>query len=112
MYMLLLELFKCSISDPPHLDDVTVTTGKNTISIHINGLDLLFPNFYGVTWTRNGERIYSTERKYFGISSLSNCITIRSPSQEDRGTYTCTVHAGTNFSRSVTLGKIYYTRTP
>lgn len=101
------ELFKCYISDPPHLDDITVTTGKDTITLQVNCIELLFPHFHDTRWEKNDEKIDLTKRKFSGRGTFLEYLTIRSPNEEDRGTYTCKFIGGLRtLSRPVTLGKI------
>lgn len=58
-------------------------------------------------WTKNGLKITMNE-KYTGGDLDDDCLTIKSPTTNDRGIYCCTVsNAVGSGSQEVKLGNIY-----
>uniref|UniRef100_A0A8W8J3T1 DZIP3-like HEPN domain-containing protein n=1 Tax=Magallana gigas TaxID=29159 RepID=A0A8W8J3T1_MAGGI len=62
------------------------------------------PQVYQEEWTKNREAIERTNFKYLGGQLYSNYFTIKSPTLDDKGTYSCTVtNAVGSASKDVTF---------
>lgn len=64
-----------------------------------------FPFVKELRWTKNTLMLDLSNDKYRGGGLADNCITIKNPSEEDKGEYTCTVsNAVGSVSKIVKLG--------
>lgn len=58
-------------------------------------------------WTKNGLKLNLMNEKYLGGGLNDGCLTIKSPTTNDQGTYCCTVsNAVGSESQEVKLGNI------
>lgn len=92
------------------MNDLRVTTGDEGITIHYS-YEVLeqSPEVKLINWRKNGEPLDRKSEKYIGGSLNENCFTITSPTDADRGTYSCTItNAVGSVSKAVKLGKFYY----
>lgn len=66
------------------------------------------PQVYQEEWTKNREALNRTPFKYLGGQLYSNYFTIKSPTLDDKGTYSCTVtNAVGSASKDVKFGNNY-----
>lgn len=91
----------------PFLNDLEVTTEDEGIIIHYSfGVSENSPQVQDITWSKNGYPMYIRYDKFMGGSLHDGCLIIKSPSEDDKGKYSCRV---TNVVGSVTkdivLGK-------
>lgn len=60
-------------------------------------------------WSKNGEKLDNNSKKYTGGSVQDSCFTIKSPTNDDRGNYSCKVtNAVGSVSTTISLGNIYF----
>lgn len=94
------------------MNDLRVTTGDEGITIHYSYEVLEHsPEVIHIYWCKNGEPLFRRSKKYIGGSLNENCFTITSPTDEDRGKYSCTIiNVVGSVSKEVIFGKfiIYY----
>lgn len=61
-----------------------------------------------IKWTKDGEELDHVTKKYCGGRLSDGVFTITSPSNEDQGTYSCTVtNAVGSASKHAKFGNIY-----
>lgn len=91
----------------PILNDLRVTTGDEGIAVHYSYKVLeQSPEVKHINWCKNGEPLDRKSEKYIGGSLNENSFTITSPTDEDRGEYSCTItNAVGSISKVVILGK-------
>lgn len=81
-----------ALGELPILNDLKVTTGDEGINIHYNYEVLKeSPEVKHIKWCKNKETLDKKSGKYTGGSLNDNCFTITSPTEEDRGKYSCTI---------------------
>lgn len=87
----------------PYLNDLAVTTGDEGIIIHyeISGHS---PEVQRIDWKKNGQALNTNVCKYIGGSINDSSLTIRLPTEEDKGQYTCIItNAVDSVSKDVML---------
>lgn len=91
------------------MNDLKVTTGDEGITIHYSYKVLKqSPKVKHINWCKNGKLLESQNEKYIGGSLNENCLTITSPTDEDRGKYSCTItNALGSVSKVVIFGKFH-----
>nr|XP_034324490.1 uncharacterized protein LOC117689028 isoform X4 [Crassostrea gigas] len=78
--------------EPPRLDNLVVTTEKEGIVIHYTyRVSEHSPTANAITWAKNKVQLDLTNAKYRGGGLKDDCFIITSPTEEDRGEYSCTV---------------------
>lgn len=94
------------------MNDLRVTTEDEGITIHYSYKVLKqSPEVKHIDWCKNGEPLDRKSEKYIGGSLNENSLTITSPTDEDRGEYSCTItNAVGSISKVVIFGNfiIYY----
>lgn len=83
------------ISELPFLNDLEVSTEEEKIIIHYNyGVLEKSPSVQHIKWRKN-DQLLNLEKekteKYIGGNLQAKTFTIISPSDDDRGLYSCTV---------------------
>lgn len=88
------------------MNDLKVTTGDEGINIHYNYEVLKeSPEVKHIKWFKNKETLDKKSGKYTGGSLNDNCFTITSPTEEDKGKYSCTItNAVGSVSKEVIFG--------
>lgn len=96
-----------ALGELPILNDLRVTTEDEGITIHYSYKVLKqSPEVKHIDWCKNGEPLDRKSEKYIGGSLNENCFTIKSPTDEDRGKYSCTItNAVGSVSKSVIFGR-------
>lgn len=100
-------IHKCIYSLPqkerPCFDAWNITTEIRGITIYYKVSDCS-PHLDKIKWMKNGQNLDLRNEKYVGGGLNDGFITILSPTEEDRGTYSCTVtNAVGSVSKNVTL---------
>nr|XP_034321578.1 uncharacterized protein LOC105323062 [Crassostrea gigas] len=74
----------------PYLNDLEVTTGDEGIIIHyeITGQS---PKVQRIDWKKDGQILNTNVWKYIGGSINDSSLTIRSPTEKDKGKYSCII---------------------
>lgn len=61
-----------------------------------------------IEWSKNGQPLQHDTEKYVGGGIDESCLTITSPTNEDKGNYSCKVtNAVGSVSKDITLGNIF-----
>lgn len=97
------------MTELPLLNDLRVTTGDDGITIHYS-YEVIeqSPEVKHIHWCKNGEPLDRKSEKYIGGSLNENCLTITSPTDDDRGKYSCTItNAVGSVSKAVILGNFH-----
>lgn len=96
------------ISEKPFLDIVDVTTEYERVTIHYKcEVSKQSPKVHHIEWSKNDQQLDNNSKKYVGGCVHDNCFTIKSPSSEDRGNYSCKVtNAVGSVSKNVMLGNV------
>lgn len=91
------------------MNDLRVTTGDEGITIHYSYKVLeQSPEVKHINWFKKGEPLDRKSEKYIGGSLNDNYFTITSPTDDDRGKYSCTItNAVGSVSKAVTLGNFH-----
>lgn len=88
----------------PVLNDLKVTTEDEEIIIHYN-YDRHSPEVQRIEWKKDGHVLNTNECKYVGGSINDSSFTIRIPTEEDKGNYSCIItNAVGSVSKNVMLG--------
>lgn len=97
----------CLFSEIPFLNDLEVTVEDEEIKIHYSvGVSENSPHVQDITWSKNGLPMYIEYVKFFGGSLHDSCLIINSPSEDDKGKYSCTVtNAVGSETKHIVLGK-------
>lgn len=92
------------------MNDLRVTTGDEGITIHYSYKVLKqSPKVKHINWCKNGKPLDRKSKKYIGGSLNENCFTITSPTDDDRGTYKCTItNVVGSVSKEVIFGNFHY----
>lgn len=94
------------IAEPPEFEVWEVTTSNDGIIFQYKFKNCK-PNGTSIDWTKNEVEMDLKNPRYVGGGVLDNSLTITSPNELDKGTYSCTV---SNFvgssSKDKTLGNI------
>lgn len=76
----------------PFLNDLEVSTEEEKIIIHYNyGVLEKSPSVQHIEWRKNDKLLNFENEKYIGGNLKAKTFTIISPSNDDRGKYSCTV---------------------
>lgn len=76
----------------PFLNDLEVSTEEEKIIIHYNyGILEKSPSVQHIEWRKNDKLLNLENEKYIGGNLKAKTFTIISPSNDDRGKYSCTV---------------------
>lgn len=67
-----------------------VTAGMESVTIHYKVKNNA-PRVFDIRWIMNGEGLDFKTQKYVGGGLLDNYLTITSPNEADKGTYSCTL---------------------
>lgn len=87
-------------------EDWEVITGVESVTIHYNVKNNA-PSVYDIKWIKNGEELDFKTKKYVGGGLLDSVLTITSPNEADKGTYSCTLTNAVGFtSKDVTFGNV------
>lgn len=80
------------LGELPSLNDLRVTTGVESITIHYSYEVLeLSPKVHDIKWSINDEPLDMNTKKFVGGSIKETCFSILLPSTENTGKYCCTV---------------------
>lgn len=93
-----------SITELPHLKDLEVTTGEEGIIIHyeVGGQS---PEVQRIEWKKDGQVLDTNAGRNVGGSINDSSLTIRLPTEEDKGKYSCEIaNAVGSVSKDVILG--------
>lgn len=98
------------ISEIPFLDELKITAGDEGITIHYNcEVSEKSPKLQHIKWSKNGETLNVNGPKFIGGSLKEKFCTLKTPSTDDRGKYTCTVSNAVGCtSKTVILGKVKF----
>lgn len=90
----------------PLLNDLKVTTEDEEIIIHYNyDVSRHSPKVQGIEWKKDGHVLNTNACKYVGGSIYDSSFTIRLPTEEDKGNYSCIItNAVGSVSKNVMLG--------
>lgn len=93
----------------PFLNILEVTTGHEVITIHYNcGVPDQSPKVHHIEWSKNGQSLDINNKKFVGGGVHDSCLTIASPTYEDRGNYSCKViNAVGTVTKNIMLGNVY-----
>lgn len=95
-----------SITELPHLKDLEVTTGEEGIIIHyeVGGQS---PEVQRIEWKKDGQVLDTNAGRNVGGSINDSSLTIRLPTEEDKGKYSCEIaNAVGSVSKDVMLGNV------
>lgn len=97
------------ISEVPFLNDLEVSTEEDKIIIHYNyGVLEKSPSVQHIEWRKNNQLLNLEKEKYIGGNIQAKTFTIISPSDDDRGLYSCTVtNAVGPATKSVNFGMLW-----
>lgn len=90
------------------MNDLEVTTGDKGIIIHyeISGQS---PEVQRIDWKKDDQVLNTNVCKYIGGSINDSSLTIRSPTEEDKGKYSCIItNAVGSVSKDVILGNVMF----
>lgn len=89
------------------MNDLEVTTEDEEIKIHYSfGVSENSPHVQDITWSKNGNPMYIGYDKFIRGSLHDSCLIIKSPSEDDKGKYSCTVtNAVGSKEKDIVLGK-------
>lgn len=91
----------------PYLNDLEVTTGDEGIIIHYEVSGQL-PKVQRVEWKKDGQVLNTNACKYNGGTIYDSSFTIRIPTEEDKGKYSCIItNAVGSVSKDVMLGNLH-----
>lgn len=91
----------------PYLNDLRVTTGDEGIIIHYE-VSRQSPEVQSIEWKKDGQVLNTKACKYTGGSINSSSLTIRLPTEEDKGKYSCIItNAVGSVSKDVMLGNVH-----
>lgn len=96
-----------SITELPYLNDLRVTTGDEGIIIQykVSGQS---PEVQRIDWRKDGKVLNTNVCKYIGGSINDSSLTIRSPTEEDKGNYSCIItNAVGSVSKDVILSNFH-----
>lgn len=96
-----------SITELPYLNDLRVTTGDEGIIIQykVSGQS---PEVQRIDWRKDGQVLNTNVCKYIGGSINDSSLTIRSPTEEDKGNYSCIItNAVGSVSKDVILSNFH-----
>lgn len=98
------------ILEIPYVDILRVKSGSEGITIHYKcGALEQSPKVHQIEWSKNGQQLDNNSKKYAGGSVHDNCFTITSPTNDDKGNYSCKViNAVGSVSATISLGNIYF----
>lgn len=97
-----------SITELPYLNDLEVTTEDEGIIIHYN-VTGQSPKVQHIEWKKDGQKLDTNPCKYVGGSIHESSFTIRFPTEEDKGKYSCIItNAVGSVSKEVMLGKFMF----
>lgn len=84
-----------------------VTAEDEDIKIHYSvGVTENSPHVKDITWSKNGHPMYIESVKFIGEGLHDSCLIINSPSEADKGIYSCTVtNAVGSKTKRIVLGK-------
>lgn len=87
-----------------------VTSGPEGITIHYKcGALEQSPIVHQIEWSKNGQQLDNNSKKYVGGSLHDSCLTITSPTDDDKGIYSCKVtNPVGSVSENISLGNIYF----
>lgn len=87
-----------------------VTSGSEGIAIHYKcGALEQSPKVEQIEWSKNGQQLDNNRKKYVGGSLHDSCLTITSPTHDDKGNYSCKVtNPVGSASKSISLGSVYF----
>lgn len=91
----------------PYFNDLEVTTGDEGIIIfyEISGQS---PEVQRIDWKKDGQVLNTNVCKYSGGSINDSSLTIRLPTEEDKGKYSCIItNAVGSVSKDVMLGNFH-----
>lgn len=95
------------ITELPNLNDLEVTTGDVGIVIHYE-LSGQSPEVQRIEWNKDGQILDTNTYKYVGGSIYDSSFTIRLPTEEDKGKYSCIItNAVGSVSKDVMLGNFH-----
>lgn len=100
----------CLISEKPMLNDLEVTTEDKGIIIHYSfEVSKKSPPVKDITWSKNAHQMYIKDDKFSGGSLHDIRLVIKSPSEDDKGNYSCTVtnDVGSE-TKHIELGKFVF----
>lgn len=92
------------------MNDLEVTEEDNGIKIHYSvGVSENSPKVKNVIWRKNDQLLDIKYDKLFGGGFKDSCLVIRSPSEDDKGTYSCTVtNAVGSVTKDIKLGRLQF----
>lgn len=96
-----------SITELPYLNDLKVTTEDEGIIIHydVSGKS---PEVQRIEWNKDGQVLDTNTSKYVGGRIYDSSFTIRLPTEEDKGKYSCIItNAVGSVSKDVMLGNFH-----
>lgn len=87
-----------------------VASESEGITIHYkSGVLKQSPEVHQIEWTKNGQQLDNNGKKYVGGGVQDSCFTIKSPTNDDRGNYSCKlINAVGSVSTTISLGNIYF----
>lgn len=96
----------CFIVELPLLKYLDVRPGDKGITIHYSySVTHQSPKVNYIEWRKNGEMLEKDNERFVGGSLNDNTLTIKKPTENDRGKYSCIVtNAVGHVSMDVTLG--------
>lgn len=98
-----------SITELPLLNDLEVTTGdEGIIILYSYNVPGQWPKVQHIEWSKNGQVLVTNTSKYSGGSIYDRSLTIKLPTEEDKGQYSCKItNAVGCASKDVMLGDAY-----
>lgn len=98
-----------SITELPLLNDLEVTTGdEGIIILYSYNVPGQWPKVQHIEWSKNGQVLVTNTSKYSGGSIYDRSLTIKLPTEEDKGQYSCKItNAVGCASKDVMLGDVY-----
>lgn len=96
-----------SITELQYLNDLEVTAGDDGIIIHYEVAGQS-PEVQRIEWNKDGQILDTNAYKYVGGSIYDSSFTIRLPTEEDKGKYSCIItNAVGSVSKDVMLGNFH-----
>lgn len=98
-----------SITELPLLNDLEVTTGdEGIIILYSYNVPGQWPKVQHIEWSKNGQVLVTNTSKYSGGSIYDRSLTIKLPTEDDKGQYSCKItNAVGCASKDVMLGDVY-----
>lgn len=86
-----------------------VISGSEDITIRFNcGVLKQSPKIQNIEWSKNGQPLYHDVKRYVGGGIHDSRFSILSPTDKDRGNYSCKVtNAVGSVTKNVMLGNVY-----